>query len=65
MKRLIYIVALIAIASCNSLPQIGEEVEYNIVSVDYENHEYILFNNLNGSLSAIHSPNCKCKQDKP
>lgn len=60
MKKLFYLVALFTIVSCNKSPKVGDEIEYNIIDVEYENHTYTLFDNLNGSLSAIHSPNCKC-----
>ena len=61
MRKLFYICALFTIVGCAQPPQVGYEVEYNVLDVEYENHTYILFDNLNGSLSAIHSPNCKCK----
>lgn len=48
MKKLFYLVALFTIVSCNKTPQVGDEIEYNIIDVEYENHTYKIFKSLLG-----------------
>lgn len=60
MRKKICFIALLAIASCKPLPDVGDEVEYNIIDVDYNEHSYVVFDNFRGGLAVLHSPDCKC-----
>ena len=37
-----------------------DEVEYYVVEQEYNGHDYILFDTMNGGLGVIHNPDCKC-----
>ena len=50
MRKKICFIALLAIASCKPLPDVGDEVEYNIIDVDYNEHSYVVFDNFRGGL---------------
>lgn len=38
---------------------IGDEVEFDIIEVAYEDHQYLVFD----GQGIIHNPNCNCKKD--
>lgn len=61
MNKLIYVIILLVLASCSTQDfEVGSEVEYSILDIDHEGHQYIMFDNMNGSMCVIHSPNCEC-----
>ena len=61
MKKLIYVIILLVLASCSAQDfEVGSEVEYFTLDIEYEGHQYIMFDNMHGSMCVIHSPNCEC-----
>lgn len=38
---------------------VGDEVEFDIIEVEYEGHQYLVFD----GQGIIHDPNCDCKMD--
>lgn len=57
MKKIVLtITALLLLCSCNSQTEIGDEVELDIVEVEYDGHSYIVF----GGHGVIHNQKCKC-----
>lgn len=61
MNKLIYVIILLVLASCSTQDfEVGSEVEYSILDIDHEGHQYIMFDNMHGNMCVIHSPNCEC-----
>jgi hypothetical protein len=61
MKKLIFILLVcLTIVSCQRSYEIDDEVEYYVVEQEYNGHDYILFDTMNGGLGVIHNPDCKC-----
>lgn len=54
----ITVTALTFLCSCNPQTQIGDEVELDIVEVEYDGHSYIVFD----GHGVIHNPKCKCNE---
>lgn len=46
------------ICGCRQSPNIGDEVEVDIVETEYDGHKYIIFRNH----GVIHNPKCECKK---
>ena len=63
MNKLIYVIILLVLASCSTQDfEVGSEVEYSILDIDHEGHKYIMFDNMNGSMCVLHSPDCECNK---
>ena len=58
MYKLIVIMLALMICGCRQSPNIGDEVEVDIVEVDYDGHSYLVFDRH----GVVHNPNCKCKK---
>ena len=56
MYKLMVIMLALAICGCKQSPNIGDEVEVDIVEVEYEDHSYLVFD----GHGVIHNPKCKC-----
>lgn len=62
MKR--FIVVVCAVALCGGCTHFSNG-EIECYEVEAFNHDYIVFENpKSGSITALHSEDCKCKQDK-
>jgi hypothetical protein len=60
MYRLMAIIMLaLMICGCKQSTEIGDEVELDIVEVEYDGHSYIVFDG-NG---VIHNPKCGCNEE--
>ena len=60
MKKLIFILLVcFTIVGCQRNYN-NEDVEYYAAEYEHNGHDYILFDTMNGGLSAIHNPDCKC-----
>lgn len=46
----------LTICGCKQPSQIGDEVEVDIVEVEYDDHSYLVFDRH----GVIHNPKCKC-----
>lgn len=58
MYKLMVIMLALAICGCKQSSQIGDEVEIDIVEVEYEDHSYLVFD----GHGVIHNPKClNCK----
>lgn len=55
-KIVLMITALLLLCGCNPQTEIGDEVEFDIVEVEYDGHSYIVFD----GHGVIHNPKCKC-----
>ena len=63
MNKLIYVIILLVLASCSAQDfEVGSEVEYSILDIDHEGHQYIMFDNMNGSMCVLHYPDCECNK---
>jgi hypothetical protein len=61
MKKAIFILLVcLIIVSCQRSYELNDEVEYYVVEYEYNGHDYILFDTMNGGLGVIHNPDCKC-----
>lgn len=47
---------LILLSGCEQPTKVGDEVETDIVEVEYDGHNYIVF----GNIGVQHDPECKC-----
>lgn len=47
---------LILLSGCEQPTKVGDEVEIDIVEVEYNGHNYIVF----GNIGVIHDIKCKC-----
>lgn len=57
MKKMFLMVAIaLVLCGCNESSQIGDEVELDIVEVEYDGHSYIVFD----GHGVVHNPNCGC-----
>jgi hypothetical protein len=57
MKKMFLMFAIaLVFCGCNESSQIGDEVELDIVEVDYDGHSYIVFD----GHGVLHNPKCKC-----
>lgn len=56
MYRLIIIMLALAISGCRQSPNIGDEVEVDIVEVEYDGHSYLVFDRH----GVVHNPKCGC-----
>lgn len=62
MKRFIMLVC--AVALCSGCTHFSNG-EIECYEVEAFNHDYVVFENpKSGSITALHSEDCKCKQDK-
>lgn len=58
MYKLIIIMLAPTHGECKQSPNIGDEVEIDIVETEYDGHQYIIF----GGHGVIHNPKCKCNE---
>jgi hypothetical protein len=57
MKKMFLMVAIaLVLCGCNESSQIGDEVELDIVEVEYDGHQYIVFS----GHGVIHNHKCGC-----
>lgn len=56
MKKVLFIILALAIAGCKQTLQVGDEVELDIVEVEYDGHSYLVFD----GHGVIHNPKCEC-----
>lgn len=50
------IMLALMICGCNESSHIGDEVELDIVEVEYDGHSYLVFD----GHGVLHNPKCKC-----
>jgi hypothetical protein len=48
----------LAMCGCKQSPNIGDEVELDIVETEYDEHQYIIFS----GHGVLHNPKCKCHE---
>jgi hypothetical protein len=60
MYKLIVIMLALAICGCKQPTKIGDEIEVDIVEVEYDGHSYLVFD----GHGVIHNPKCKCYGNK-
>lgn len=48
----------LAMCGCSQSPNIGDEVEVDIVETEYDGHQYIIFSNH----GVLHNPMCECEK---
>lgn len=58
MKYFCIIVFALAMCGCKQSPNVGDEVEVDIVEVEYDDHSYLVFD----GHGVIHNPNCNCNE---
>lgn len=46
----------LAMCGCKQSPNVGDEVEVDIVEVEYDGHSYLVFD----GHGVIHNPKCEC-----
>lgn len=57
MKKMFLMFAIaLVLCGCNESSRIGDEVELDIVEVEYDGHSYIVFD----GHGVLHNPKCKC-----
>ena len=56
MYKLIIVMLALAICGCKQAPNIGDEIEVDIVETECDGHQYITFS----GHGVIHNPKCKC-----
>lgn len=57
MKKMFLMFAIaLVLCGCNESSHIGDEVELDIVEVEYDGHSYIVFD----GHGVVHNPKCKC-----
>lgn len=57
MKKIMFVSVLaLAICGCKPVTKVGDEVELDIVEVEYDGHSYLVFD----GHGVIHNPKCEC-----
>lgn len=48
----------LAVCGCRPTPNVGDEIDVNIVEVEYDGHSYLVFD----GHGVLHNPKCKCNE---
>jgi hypothetical protein len=64
--KYLFLLMSFSLIACQDTNHVGDEIDLDIIEVEYENHSYLVFkepSRVGGGISVIHNINCKCNEN--